>query len=36
MPDVVTVREAVQRAKADGFPISEYTLPNGSGPGRFP
>ena len=26
MPDVVTVREAVQRAKADGFPISEYTL----------
>ena len=26
MPDVVTVCEAVQRAKADGFPISEYTL----------
>ena len=26
MPDVVTVREAVQLAKADGFPISEYTL----------
>ena len=26
MPDVVTVREAVQRAKADGLPITEYTL----------
>lgn len=26
MPNVVTVREAVQRAKKDGFPISEYTL----------
>lgn len=26
MPDVVTIREAVQRAKADGLPISEYTL----------
>lgn len=26
MPQVVTVREAVQRAKADGFPVSEYTL----------
>ena len=26
MPDVVTVREAVKRAKKDGFPISEYTL----------
>lgn len=26
MPDVVTVREAVKRAKQDGFPISEYTL----------
>lgn len=26
MPDVVTVREAVQRAKNDGIPVSEYTL----------
>lgn len=26
MPNVVTVREAVKRAKQDGFPISEYTL----------
>ncbi|MGM9628989.1 MAG: hypothetical protein ACI3V4_13035 [Faecousia sp.] len=26
MPDVLTIREAVQRAKADGLPISEYTL----------
>lgn len=26
MSNVVTVREAVQRAKSDGLPISEYTL----------
>ena len=26
MADVVTVRQAVQRAKTDGFPVSEYTL----------
>lgn len=26
MPNVVTVREAVQRAKADGMPVTEYTL----------
>lgn len=26
MPDVLTIREAVQRAKADGLPISEYSL----------
>lgn len=26
MPNMVTVREAVKRAKEDGFPISEYTL----------
>lgn len=26
MPNVVTVREAVKRAKDDGFPVSEYTL----------
>lgn len=26
MPDVLTIREAVQRAKGDGLPISEYSL----------
>lgn len=26
MPNVLTIREAVKRAKADGLPISEYTL----------
>lgn len=26
MPNVLTIREAVQRAKADGVPVSEYTL----------
>ena len=26
MPNVLTIREAVQRAKGDGMPISEYTL----------
>ena len=26
MPNVLTIREAVQRAKVDGMPISEYTL----------
>lgn len=26
MRDVLTIREAVQRAKAEGMPISEYTL----------
>lgn len=26
MPNVVTVREAVDQAKQDGHPISEYTL----------
>lgn len=26
MPDVVTIREAVQRSKAEGMPVSEYTL----------
>lgn len=26
MPDVVTIREAVQRARSEGYPISEYTL----------
>lgn len=26
MPSVVTIREAVQRSKEDGMPVSEYTL----------
>lgn len=26
MPDVLTIREAVQRASAEGLPIKEYTL----------
>jgi hypothetical protein len=26
MPNVITIREAVRRAKADGMPVSEYTL----------
>ena len=26
MPNVVTIREAVHRAKAEGLPVSEYTL----------
>ena len=26
MPNVVTVREAVQRAKADGLPVTEFSL----------
>ena len=26
MPDVLSIRETVQRAKAEGLPISEYTL----------
>ena len=26
MPNVVTIREAVQRAKTDGLPVSEYSL----------
>ena len=26
MANVVTIREAVQRAKSDGLPVSEYTL----------
>lgn len=26
MRDIVTIREAVTRAKADGLPVSEYTL----------
>lgn len=26
MPDVLTIREAVIRCKAEGLPVSEYTL----------
>lgn len=26
MPKVLTIREAVERAKSEGFPISEYSL----------
>lgn len=26
MADILSIREAVQRAKADGMPVSEYTL----------
>ena len=26
MHDIVTIREAVARAKADGIPVSEYSL----------
>lgn len=26
MPDVLSVREAVQRSKVDGMPVTEYTL----------
>ena len=26
MPDVMTIRECVQRAKADSLPVTEYTL----------
>ena len=26
MPEVMTIRESVQRAKADGLPVTEYTL----------
>lgn len=26
MPDVVTVKEAVQRARSEGMPVSEFSL----------
>lgn len=26
LPNVLTIREAVRRARAEGFPVSEYTL----------
>lgn len=36
MPNVVTVREAVQRAKADGLPVTEYTLRRWIKTGQIP
>lgn len=36
MPNVVTVREAVKRAKEDGFPISEYMLRQWIRAGKVP
>ena len=36
MPNVLTIREAVQRAKADGLPISEYTLRQWARTGAVP
>lgn len=36
MPNMVTVREAVRRARADGFPISEYSLRMWIKAGSFP
>ncbi len=36
MPNVVTVKEAVQRAKQEGYPISEYTLRQWIKTGQIP
>ena len=36
MPDVLTVREAVCRARAEGLPVSEYTLRQWVKQGRVP
>ena len=36
MPNVVTVREAVQRAKSEGLRVSEYTLRRGLKTGAIP
>ena len=36
MPDVITIREAVQRSKAEGLPISEYTLRRAIKSGEVP
>lgn len=36
MPDVITIREAVQRSKAEGLPISEYTLRRAIKSGEIP
>ena len=36
MPNVVTIRECVQRAKADGLPVTEYTLRRWIKTGQIP
>ena len=36
MPDVLTIRAAVVRAKEDGLPVSEYTLRGWIKAGRVP
>lgn len=36
MPDVLTIRAAVARAKEDGLPVSEYTLRGWIKAGRVP
>lgn len=36
MYDVLTIREAVQRAKADGLPVSEYSLRRWIKSGQLP
>lgn len=36
MPDVVTIREAVRRAEADGLPVSEYSLRQWVRAGKLP
>lgn len=36
MADVLTIREAVSRAKAEGLPVSEYTLRGWIKTGRVP
>lgn len=36
MPDVVTINEAVRRAKADGLPLSSYTLRSWVRTGKIP
>lgn len=36
MPDVVTIREAAARAKAEGLPVSEYTLRRWISTGAIP
>lgn len=36
MADVLTIRDTVTRAKAEGLPVSEYTLRNWIKAGRIP
>lgn len=36
MADVLTIKEAVQRSKAEGMPVSEYTLRRIIKSGRVP